>query len=136
MRYLGVDFGDMRTGLAVSDPSGFLATPLGTFTEPDLYLVAKKVLKTAAEQGAEKIILGYPRNMDGTVGERGHRTEKLRDAIARYYNGEVILWDERCTTISAHRALNVTNTRGKKRKAAIDTVSAVIILQSYLDGLK
>lgn len=136
MRYLGVDFGDVRTGLALSDINGFLASPLCTFAEKDLNQVAKKISEVATEKQADKIILGYPKNMNGTIGKRGLRTEKLREAILRRYSGEVILWDERCTTISAHKALNETNTRGKKRKAVIDTVSAVIILQSYLDGVR
>ena len=136
MKYLGVDYGDVRTGLAVSDALGFLATPIETVTEPDAEKLKDLILAAAKKQGAGVIVLGFPRNMNGTVGERGESTLALKQALEAEFEGEVVLRDERCTTISAHRVLNETNTRGKKRKAVIDTLSATIILQDYLDGLK
>lgn len=135
-KYLGVDYGEVRTGFAISDAMGFLATPVGTVTETDPVKLQEIILRTAKEQGAEVIVLGFPRNMNGTVGERGEHTLALKSALEKQFSGEVVLRDERCTTLSAHRVLNETNTRGKKRKAVIDTLSATIILQDYLDSIK
>ncbi len=138
-RILGVDTGDVRTGLAVSDSMGFLANGIGTFTEPDEDRLVALVAKYAADYDVGTIVIGNPINMDGSAGSRSQKVcefaDKVRERVAEK-NISVTLFDERCTTMEAHRIMNITNTRGKKRKAAVDTLSAQIILQDYLDFCK
>jgi putative Holliday junction resolvase len=136
MKILSVDFGDKRTGLALSDINGFLASPIGAITEISIKKVAFAVSEKAKELGVEKIIIGYPKNMNGTLGARAEKTEKFAALVKEQSSLEVILWDERCTTVSAHKILNETSTFGKKRKESVDTLSATIILQEYLDSVR
>ncbi len=136
MRSLGIDFGDSRTGFAVSDELGFGAATLPCLQSGSIGKVAARAAALAEEHGAGEIVLGYPKNMDGTPGIRAARTEELAEKIRELSGLPVILWDERLTTVSAHRLMNVTNVRGKKRKAAVDSISAAIILESYLDSKK
>lgn len=135
MRILAVDLGLARTGLAISDESGFLASPVGTIAEKDLDTLGDKVADIAREQQATEIVVGHPRNMDGSCGESAERAEAFAQALGEKTGLPIHLWDERMTTVSAIGYLNQTNTRGKKRKAVVDTVAATIILQNYLDSL-
>lgn len=134
MRILGVDFGLARTGLAVCDPTGMLASPVGTVHERDEERLLAAVAQAAHEQKAEQLVIGLPRNMDGSCGESARRAERLAERLRQETGLPVTLWDERMTTVSAIGYLNETNTRGKKRKAVVDAVAATIILQSYLDS--
>ena len=136
MKILAVDLGRVRTGLAISDPTGFIATPVGTITQRDINKLVLEVSETARQEGADEIVVGHPRNMDGTCGESAHMAESFAKALKTETGLPVRLWDERMTTMSAIGILNETNTRGKKRKAVVDTVAATIILQDYLDSLK
>ncbi len=134
-RILGIDLGDARTGFAVSDPTGFLASAVGTYTESDMQKIAEKACEYAKSYQVSEIVLGYPKNMNNTVGERAQKSENFAEILkSQLPDIKVILWDERCTTKSAIGFLNQTNTRGKKRKSVIDTVAATIILQGYLDS--
>ena len=133
---LGVDFGDSRTGYATSDALGFSAHTLETHSEKNVKKVAEHTAELAKRLGAEKIVLGLPKNMNGTIGERGKKTKTFAKLLRELTGLEVILWDERLTTVSAHNLMNETNTRGKKRKAAVDKIAAAFILQSYLDSNK
>ena len=133
---MAVDLGLARTGLAISDPSETLASPLGTIPERKEDRLLQRVAACAAEQGAQAVVVGYPRNMDGSRGESARRAEEFAAALEERAGLPVRLWDERMTTLSAIGALNRTNTRGKKRKAVVDTVSAVIILEDYLRSRK
>ncbi len=133
---LGVDFGDSRTGYATSDALGFSAHTLETYSEKNAKKVAEHTAELAKGLGAEKIVLGLPKNMNGTIGERGKKTKMFATLLRELTGLEVILWDERLTTVSAHNLMNETNTRGKKRKAAVDKIAAAFILQSYLDSNK
>ena len=135
MKILGVDFGERRTGIAVSDALGITAQGVKTIFESDYKITAEKVLDELKTQGAEKIVLGLPKNMDGSVGFRGEATLKFKEYLETLTDAKIILWDERLTTVSAIRTLNETNVRGKKRKNVIDTVAATYILQGYLDSL-
>lgn len=135
-RILGVDSGDVRTGLAVSDTLGFLANGIGTFTAPTEDELVELVVKYANEYDVERVVIGNPINMDGSSGERSQKVRALSEKIAARLSVPVTLFDERCTTMEAHKIMNITNTRGKKRKAAVDTLSAQIILQDYLDSQK
>jgi putative Holliday junction resolvase len=132
MIILGVDFGEARTGLAICDRSELLASPVGTVSEKNFDVCVEKVAAVAAERHAERIVVGYPKNMNGTIGERAERCQHFADCLQKKSGCETILWDERSTTVSAYNYLNQTNTRGKKRKAVVDTVAATIILESYL----
>lgn len=131
---LGIDFGDSRTGFAASDALGLTASTVETFKEKNMKKVALRAAELAKELGAEKIILGYPKNMNGTVGDRGKKSKKLAAEIRNLIDIPVILWDERLTTVSAHNLMNETNVRGQKRKDSVDKIAAAFILQSYLDS--
>jgi len=133
MRILAVDYGDARTGLAISDNSEFLASPVGTIPERNAQRLAQKVAETAKEQGAQLIVVGLPINMNGTMGPRAEKCEEFAQMLRELVDCEVQMWDERSTTVTAHNILNTTNVRGKARKAVVDTVAATIILESFLD---
>lgn len=132
MKIMGIDFGDSRTGLALCDKSEFLASPLCVIQEKDFDLCAQKVAEQAKAQKAEFLVVGYPKNMNNTIGTRAELCQAFAEKLHELTGLDYALWDERCTTVSAHQYLNVTNTRGKKRKAVVDAVAAVIILESYL----
>ncbi len=132
MKIMSVDFGDSRTGLAVCDKSEFLASPAGVIEEKNFERCIEKVANAAKEHGAEEVVVGYPKNMNGTIGERAQKCELFAEKLSELVDVPVKLWDERSTTVSAHYYLNQTNTRGKKRKAVVDAVAATIILESYL----
>lgn len=132
MKILGVDFGDSRTGLAICDKSELLASPVCVIQEKNFMRCAEKVAQQAQELKAEFLVIGYPKNMNNTIGERAQKCQKFAEILHDLTGLEFALWDERCTTVSAHQYLNQTNTRGKKRKAVVDAVAAVIILESYL----
>ena len=136
LKILGVDFGDSRTGFAISDSSGLIATTLETFGEKNFNKVADRTVVLVREQGAGEVVVGLPRNMDGSLGERGEKCKAFAEKLKELLDCPIVLWDERLTTVSAHRLMNETNTRGKKRKAAVDKIAAAYILQSYLDSKK
>lgn len=136
MKIMAVDLGLVRTGLAISDKLELLASPIGTVTERDLNVLAEKVAATAKEHGADALVVGLPRNMDGSKGESAERAEAFAEQLRTLTDLSVSLWDERLTTVSAIGYLNETNVRGKKRKAIVDTVSATIILEDYLKSRK
>lgn len=132
MIIMSVDFGDSRTGIAVCDKSEFLASPVCVISEKDFSECIKKTAEKARELKVQEIIVGYPKNMNNTIGERAEKCSLFSEELAKLVECPVNLWDERCTTVSAHNYLNMTNTRGKKRKAVVDAVAATIILESYL----
>ena len=132
MRILAVDYGDARTGIAVSDNSEFLASPVGTIKEYNAERLAQKVADISREQNAGEIIVGLPINMNGPEGPSAEKCREFGDMLRELVDVEVKMWDERSTTVTAHQFLNETNVRGKKRKAVVDTVAATVILESYL----
>lgn len=132
MIILSVDFGDARTGIAVCDAHELLASPVTVIHEGYLPKVAKRIAELASEKRAELVVVGNPVNMDGSEGPRSEKCRELAKLLEGEYHLKTDMMDERLTTVEAHRALNVTNTRGKDRKAVIDAVSAVIILEDYL----
>ncbi len=137
-RLIGVDFGDARTGIAVSDASRLLASGIGNITPGGIEKTADAIASLVHEHGAVGVVVGLPVNMDGTEGARAAKCRKLGDLL-RMRLGEdfpVAMYDERMTTMTASRYLNETNVRGKKRKGVIDTLSAQIILQNTLDRMK
>ena len=136
MIILSVDLGDSRTGIAVCDKLEMLASPVTVIHERYIPNVISEVCRIVGETHAEQIVVGYPKNMNGTIGERAEKCAAFAADLSAACGVETVLWDERLTTVSAHYALNETNTRGKKRKDVIDSVAAVMILQSYLDYRK
>lgn len=132
MIIMSVDLGDARTGIAVSDSSESFAFPKTVITEYNKQKRIEKIAAIAGEIKAELIVVGLPKNMDGTLGWRAEECTAAAEQIKKATNIEVVLWDERCTTVMAHTALNFTDTRGKKRKETVDAVAAVMILESYL----
>ena len=134
MKILAVDYGDSRTGLAVCDPGEVLATPLKPqIEEKAMAKVAARICEAAREQRAELIVVGLPRNMDGTEGESAKNAREIGALLEEAAGLPVAFVDERGTTVTAHGYLNETNTRGKRRKAVVDAVAATVILQNYLD---
>ena len=133
-RVLGVDAGTVRTGLAISDTDGFLASALCTIKANGIRALAAAIKEKADEHSARLIVIGHPINMNGTLGESSARIHRLADEIRAISEIPVILFDERCTTMVAASILNMTDTRGAKRKSIIDNLSAEIILQNYLDA--
>ena len=132
MIIMSVDFGDSRTGIAVCDKTEFLASPKGVIHERDFNRCAEKVCEEAKQAKAELIVVGYPKNMNNTIGERAEKCQKFAELVTELSGVPHVMWDERSTTVSAHNYLNETNVRGKKRKNVVDAVAAVIILESYL----
>ncbi len=135
-KILAVDYGDVRTGLAVSDALGMMASGIGTVKAKGMHDLCDIVIKHATEQGAKKIIIGDPVNMNGSRGPRSEKAQLFASFLREKTDLPVELFDERCTTMVAHTYLNATGTHGKKRKDVVDTLSAQIILQDYLDRNK
>ena len=135
-RILGVDFGVARTGVAVTDPLGMMAQGVATISSRRVEKVLEDVVAYAKQYDVETIVVGLPKNMNNTVGERGEACIAFGDRLKELTDCEVVMWDERLSTVSAIGVLNQTNTRGSKRKAVVDTVAAAIILQNYMDFKK
>lgn len=132
MIIMSVDLGKARTGIAVSDKGEGFAFPKTVINEYNTEKLVQKISEWAKELAAEEIVVGLPKNMDGTLGWRAEECSEIAEKIKAATSLPVVLWDERCTTVSAHTALNFTDTRGKKRKEVVDAVAAVIILEDYL----
>lgn len=132
MIIMSVDLGKARTGIAVSDKGEGFAFPKTVINEYNTEKLVLKIADWAKELMAEEIVVGLPKNMDGSLGWRAEECSEIAEKIKAATSLPVVLWDERCTTVSAHTALNFTDTRGKKRKNVVDAVAAVIILEDYL----
>ena len=135
---MAVDYGDARTGVAVSDVSATLAGEAWVINENRMKAVAESIIKEAAFRGVSTIVIGYPKNMNGTVGPRAEKSEQLAAMLRPLCAPggiDVVLWDERLTTMSAHRILSDAGKRGKNRRKTIDAVAASLILEGYLSSL-
>ena len=138
MRIMGLDFGSRTTGVAVSDPLGITAQGVETIVRKDenkLRQTCARIEELIKEYEIEEIVLGYPKNMNNTAGERAEKTEAFKAMLERRTGKPVILWDERLTTIAAERVLMESGVRRENRKAVVDKIAAVLILQGYLDSL-
>ena len=133
MRILGLDIGDKRIGVAVSDHMGWTAQGLHTVENTGKNAVHAKLKEIINEYKPEKIIIGLPLNMGGSEGQRAELVKRFGKAMESFYTGEIIYWDERLTTVSAHRAMIDGGVRRSKRKQKVDQIAAILILQSYLD---
>lgn len=138
MRYLGLDLGSKTLGIAISDLTETLATALTTLNFKDenydqLVLMLEPIIK---EYSVNKIILGFPKNMDNTIGERAEITLEFKQKLENVYNLEVILQDERLTSVISNQVMIMADMSRKKRKKKVDGIAAQLILQSYLDKIK
>lgn len=136
MVILSVDYGDARTGLAVCDRSQILASPIKVISEKDREKLTDEICCIALQRKVERIVVGLPKNMDGTEGFRSEACREFGKILEEKSGIPVDFQDERLTTVSAHNILNATNTRGAKRKAVVDAVSAVLILEDYMSKIK
>ncbi len=134
MVILGVDLGKARTGLSVCDKEELLASPFAVLQEHNRERLVDKIAAAAQETKADLLVVGLPRNMDGSEGESAQNARKMGEMLKAASGLPVEFWDERGTTVTAHGYLNETNVCGKKRKAIVDAVAAVVILQSFLDA--
>ncbi len=134
MKILGIDYGDVRVGLAVSDVTEFLASGIGNVKITGMNNAVELVCEKIKEHNCEKIVLGLPLNMNGSHGEKADKIKVFGEKLKEASGLEVEYVDERLTTVIAHGFMNETGTHGKKRKESVDTLSAQIILQNYLDG--
>ena len=130
---LGVDFGDARTGLAVAGKSGSIAVGAGLIRSEGFKTTVAAVADAARREGAELIVGGNPLNMNGSEGPRSAKCRDFAQSLEQESGIKVVLYDERLTTVSAHRYLSDTGVKGKKRKASVDELSATLILQDYID---
>ncbi len=136
MRILGIDYGDSRIGVAVSDPMGWTAQGVETLEwRGNMEKPVERIVKLAADYGAEKIIVGFPKNMNGTIGPRGEKTQEFIDLLAARTGVGIIKWDERLSTVSANRTMHEIGIRTSKKKKVVDQIAAVFILQGYLDSI-
>ncbi len=133
MKIMAVDLGKARTGLAICDAGELLASPVEVLEEYNREKLLQKITAKAAELKAELLVVGLPKNMDGSEGESARNAREFAQQLEEVSGLPVRLSDERGTTLTAHNYLNATDTRGKKRKAVVDAVAATIILQDYLD---
>lgn len=132
MRIMAIDYGDARTGVALSDVTGLLAGQTFLVKSRKEEVVLEELAALAQKQGAEELVLGYPKNMDGTVGPRAEKCAALAEKLRERTDLPVVLWDERRTTVDAHRILGEQGVRAKNRKDKIDSVAATLILEGYL----
>lgn len=136
MKIMSIDYGDVRTGIAFCDKSEILAYPHTVIKENYQPKLISKILQIIADEKPEKIVIGLPKNMDGTYGYRCDECKSLGDELSKVCSLPIDYQDERLTTVIAHDVLSANNVKGKKRKENVDAVSAVMILQSYLDKNK
>ena len=133
MRIMAIDYGDARTGVAVSDPTGVLAGQTFLIKSRKADVVLAELVALVQKQGAEELVMGYPRNMDGTVGPRAEKYAAFAKRLEEAAGMPVVLWDERRTTVDAHRIFGELGIRAKNRMDKIDSVAATLILEGYLD---
>lgn len=140
MRVLSLDVGDRRIGVAVSDPTGFLATGLGVIKRdgsPQGNIAAvQQVLEQIKAYDVRLVVAGLPKNMDGTVGFQARKVLDFIEELKKVWNGEVLTWDERLTTVSAHMVMAQKKTKINQRKNDVDKIAACFILQGFLDSIE
>ena len=138
MRLMGLDYGSKTVGVAVSDPLGLTAQGVETVWRKQEYKLRQtmaRIEELISEYQVERIVLGYPKNMNNTIGERAQKSLEFKEMLERRTGLEVIMWDERLTTVEANRTLMEASVRRENRKQYLDQLAAVFILQGYLDSL-
>ena len=136
MKIMAIDFGDARTGIAISDITGSITGETLVVQSYNSEKAAAEIVELVKSRNVERIVLGYPRNMDGSAGPRAEKSAAFSEVLKERTGLEVVLWDERRTTIDAHRILTENSRHGKKRKEKVDAVAASLILEGYLGFLK
>lgn len=137
MRFMGIDYGDTRIGVAVSDPLGWGAHGVETIKcKGNLEKAFDRLGKLVEEYDIHKIVVGFPVNMNGTIGPRGEKTMKFIELLSENVNREIIKWDERLTTVAANRTMHEIGLKTSKKKDVVDQIAAVFILQGYLDSIR
>ena len=136
MRIMAIDYGDARTGVAISDPTGLLAGYTTVIQSRKEGVVAEELARLAKEHSVDELVMGFPRNMDGTEGERARKSRKLAKTVEIWSGLPVRMWDERQTTCAAADLLDESGTFGAKRKSILDSVSATVILDDYIQWRK
>ncbi len=132
-RIMAIDYGDARVGVAVSDPLGITAQGVETIKNTGRRALFSRLSELIAQYRPSTVVIGLPKNMNGTLGERAQKSMDFEQQLKEIYSGKTELFDERLTTVSAIRTLNETNTRREKRKGVVDTVAATLILQAYME---
>lgn len=132
MRLMGIDFGDARVGIALSDPLGIMSQGYKTIKNDGTESLFLEIQSITKEKEVTKIVIGLPKNMDNSEGFRSDATKEFAEKLKGYTDAEIDFCDERLTTVSAHSMLSEMNVRGKKRKGAVDTISAALILETYM----
>lgn len=132
MRLMGIDFGDARVGIALSDPLMIMSQGYKTIKNDGTESLFLEIVEIIKEKEVTKIIIGLPKNMDNSQGFRTDATMEFAEKLKKYTDVEIDFSDERLTTVSAHGFLNEMNVKGKKRKGAVDTLSAALILETYM----
>lgn len=135
MRVLAIDYGDARTGIAVSDAFGLIVGQTTVIHSRNPQKTAQEIAALVKQCGAERIVMGFPRNMDGSEGPRAELYRSFAALVEEVCAMPVVLWDERRTTVEAHNILSDCNYHGKKRKNTVDAVAASLILEGYLSFL-
>lgn len=135
MRVLAIDYGDARTGIAVSDAMGMIVGQTTVIHSWDPQKTASEIARLVKETGAERLVMGFPKNMDGTEGPRADLYRQFAKLLEDVVKMPVVLWDERRTTVEAHNILSANNYHGQKRKNTVDAVAASLILEGYLSYL-
>lgn len=136
MRMMAVDYGDARIGLAVSDPTGLLAGEAWTMEEWDGARAAGRIADEARKREAGLLILGLPRNMDGTEGPRAEKTRRFGELLKAASGLDVVFWDERRSSVEAHAILHASGKKAKEHRGTVDAVAAALILEGYLGKRK
>jgi len=136
MRMMSIDYGDVRTGLAVSDPTGTLAGDAFVIRETSEEKLAHAIAREARVRGVNHLVVGYPKNMNGTEGPRAQKSAALAGRLRVLSGLPVTLWDERRTTAEAQRVLHTSGRHGRKNKALVDAVAATLILEGFLAAVK
>ncbi|MBQ0102205.1 MAG: Holliday junction resolvase RuvX [Firmicutes bacterium] len=135
-RIMGVDYGDVRTGIAMTDLLGMMASGVCTLRANGNRSLIAQIKELAVQNDVGLFVVGNPINMDGSHGPRSEKACAFAKKLGEECGIEAVMFDERCSTMEAHQIMNITDTRGKKRKENVDTLSAQIILQNYLDYKK
>jgi len=135
MRILGLDVGERTIGVAISDPLGYTAQGITTIKRKNLKLDLDEIKKLCDEYTVESILIGLPKNMNGTIGPSGEKVIELSGIIGKELDLPVKLWDERLTTVAAHKAMLEADLSRAKRKKIVDKIAAIYILQGYLDSI-
>ena len=136
MRIMAIDYGDARTGVAISDATGLLAGFTTVIHSRRAEQVTEELRKLIEQHKVDELVMGFPRNMDGTEGVRAELCREFAAKLGEATGLPVVMWDERRTTVEAHNILSQHNYHGKKRKNTVDAVAASLILEGYLNSLK